>query len=354
MKISRELNRELAGIDGLDDYAIETTRGNHLKITMRVGGAKRVEYGPSTPSDWRSMHNVRARVKRAARELGAGDPGDPADPDDLRRERRRGTFVDPAPWPPPPSQPPSQPPAKPPRRAARPRFLPVVQEEDAMPKQPERDQRKQRTMNAMNAVGASTLIKPSGRAGAHRPPEPAAEPATEPDAKPDAKPARGPSPEGHPLERLTRLEMQTAQLHAMVTGLRHQVVALTEVLAGRAAAPAPKPEPRPAPKPKPAPKPARKSRGETGNALRNAVVRDKRWPDWRVRHGWSAATVALADLRRLARTWGLIDESGAFTPLAHRLLAEGKPAGRGRQKAKPEKPKHQADDDAGVRYVKWW
>lgn len=53
------------------DYVIERTKGGHLAVCMRHNGARATVIAPSTPSDHRSMLNVRTQLRRAAVSLAA-------------------------------------------------------------------------------------------------------------------------------------------------------------------------------------------------------------------------------------------------------------------------------------------
>jgi hypothetical protein len=57
-KIQRELTREFPFA------VIEHTGGNHFRLTLPNG---RSVFAPATPSDCRSLRNVRAEVRRALR-----------------------------------------------------------------------------------------------------------------------------------------------------------------------------------------------------------------------------------------------------------------------------------------------
>lgn len=57
-KIQRDLRRQF-------DFArIEPTRGGHYRLVLPNG---RSVIAPSTPSDWRTLNNMRAMVKRKLR-----------------------------------------------------------------------------------------------------------------------------------------------------------------------------------------------------------------------------------------------------------------------------------------------
>ena len=55
-KIERELRREFAGA------TVESTNGGHIRLRLENG---ETVITASTPSDWRTMRNLRAEVKRA-------------------------------------------------------------------------------------------------------------------------------------------------------------------------------------------------------------------------------------------------------------------------------------------------
>nr|WP_250807463.1 hypothetical protein [Neorhizobium tomejilense] len=52
-----------------EEYEIERTKSGHLAVRLARGGAKVTVFAPGTPSDHRSMLNVRTKLKRAASEL---------------------------------------------------------------------------------------------------------------------------------------------------------------------------------------------------------------------------------------------------------------------------------------------
>lgn len=48
------------------DYEINRTKSGHFAVEMRISGVKRTVFAPGTPSDHRSMKNVRTKLRRAA------------------------------------------------------------------------------------------------------------------------------------------------------------------------------------------------------------------------------------------------------------------------------------------------
>ena len=50
-------------------YEIERTKSGHLAVRMAAGNARTTVFAPGTPSDHRSMLNVRTKLKRAVEEL---------------------------------------------------------------------------------------------------------------------------------------------------------------------------------------------------------------------------------------------------------------------------------------------
>ena len=53
------------------DHVIELTKGGHLSIQLRHKGAKKTVFAPQTPSDHRSMLDVKRKVRIAFNELTA-------------------------------------------------------------------------------------------------------------------------------------------------------------------------------------------------------------------------------------------------------------------------------------------
>lgn len=53
------------------DHVIELTKGGHLSIQLRHNGAKKTVFAPQTPSDHRSMLDVKRKVRTAFNELTA-------------------------------------------------------------------------------------------------------------------------------------------------------------------------------------------------------------------------------------------------------------------------------------------
>lgn len=53
------------------DHVIELTKGGHLSIQLTHNGAKRTVFAPQTPSDRRSMLDVKRKVRLAFTELSA-------------------------------------------------------------------------------------------------------------------------------------------------------------------------------------------------------------------------------------------------------------------------------------------
>ncbi|MNU29049.1 hypothetical protein D3C71_174960 [compost metagenome] len=52
------------------DYDIVQTRSGHYAVTIRSGGRKAKVIAPGTPSDHRSMLNVRAKIRQTVRSFG--------------------------------------------------------------------------------------------------------------------------------------------------------------------------------------------------------------------------------------------------------------------------------------------
>jgi hypothetical protein len=53
------------------EYEIGRTRSGHFSVVMTIRGAKVTVFAPGTPSDHRSMKNVRTKLRRAAQNLAA-------------------------------------------------------------------------------------------------------------------------------------------------------------------------------------------------------------------------------------------------------------------------------------------
>jgi hypothetical protein len=53
------------------DHEIGLTKGGHLSIQLRHNGKKRTVFAPQTPSDHRSMLDVKRKVKLAYNEMAA-------------------------------------------------------------------------------------------------------------------------------------------------------------------------------------------------------------------------------------------------------------------------------------------
>lgn len=53
------------------DHDIRAAKGGHISITLRHNGAHRTVFSPLTPSDHRSMLNVKTKVRRAFNEMAA-------------------------------------------------------------------------------------------------------------------------------------------------------------------------------------------------------------------------------------------------------------------------------------------
>lgn len=52
------------------DYDIVQTKSGHYAVTIRSGGRKARVIAPGTPSDHRSMLNVRAKIRQTVRSFG--------------------------------------------------------------------------------------------------------------------------------------------------------------------------------------------------------------------------------------------------------------------------------------------
>ena len=65
--------KELAKIveEFTTDHEIALTSGGHLRILLRRNGATKTVFAPQTPSDHRSMLNVRTKVKHAYAQMAA-------------------------------------------------------------------------------------------------------------------------------------------------------------------------------------------------------------------------------------------------------------------------------------------
>jgi hypothetical protein len=48
------------------DYEIHRTKSGHFAVEMKISGSKKTVFAPGTPSDHRSMMNVRTKLRRAA------------------------------------------------------------------------------------------------------------------------------------------------------------------------------------------------------------------------------------------------------------------------------------------------
>jgi hypothetical protein len=48
------------------DYEIARTRSGHFAVVMKLGQSKATVFAPGTPSDHRSMKNVRTKLRKAA------------------------------------------------------------------------------------------------------------------------------------------------------------------------------------------------------------------------------------------------------------------------------------------------
>jgi hypothetical protein len=56
--------RTVMAVADLHGGSVTTTRGNHLRIELPQGGTV---YTSSTPSDWRSLKNMQATLRRMSR-----------------------------------------------------------------------------------------------------------------------------------------------------------------------------------------------------------------------------------------------------------------------------------------------
>jgi hypothetical protein len=53
------------------DYEINRTKSGHFAVEMRISGSTKTIFAPGTPSDHRSMMNVRTKLRRAANMMSA-------------------------------------------------------------------------------------------------------------------------------------------------------------------------------------------------------------------------------------------------------------------------------------------
>lgn len=53
------------------DYEIIRTKRGHFAVEMRIKGSTRTIFAPGTPSDHRSMMNVRTKLRKAANLMSA-------------------------------------------------------------------------------------------------------------------------------------------------------------------------------------------------------------------------------------------------------------------------------------------
>jgi hypothetical protein len=53
------------------DHSIDLTNGGHVRIVLRRRGQSRTVFAPQTPSDHRSMLNVRTKVRHAFQQMAA-------------------------------------------------------------------------------------------------------------------------------------------------------------------------------------------------------------------------------------------------------------------------------------------
>lgn len=63
--------RGMAEEAGLAVERIGISRGGHIEVTVAIGGRRRKVFTPNTPSDWRGQKNLKADLRRLARELAA-------------------------------------------------------------------------------------------------------------------------------------------------------------------------------------------------------------------------------------------------------------------------------------------
>lgn len=64
--------REILRREGNPPFSLEKTRGGHFRVTLDLGGTRKVFIAPSTPSDHRSILNFRASIRRTLREHDMG------------------------------------------------------------------------------------------------------------------------------------------------------------------------------------------------------------------------------------------------------------------------------------------
>lgn len=60
-----KLAREFCG-----EVYVEAINNGHYRIALTGPKGTRTVFAPSTPSDWRSMKNMRSQIRRTAKELG--------------------------------------------------------------------------------------------------------------------------------------------------------------------------------------------------------------------------------------------------------------------------------------------
>lgn len=70
------VNKQLQHLQSLvqefaSDYEVNRTKSGHFAVEIRIKGAKRTIFAPGTPSDHRSMMNVRTKLRRAANLMSA-------------------------------------------------------------------------------------------------------------------------------------------------------------------------------------------------------------------------------------------------------------------------------------------
>lgn len=53
-----------------DEVFVEVMNNGHYRIAMTGPKGTRTVFAPSTPSDWRSIKNVRSQIRRTAKKLG--------------------------------------------------------------------------------------------------------------------------------------------------------------------------------------------------------------------------------------------------------------------------------------------
>jgi diadenosine tetraphosphate (Ap4A) HIT family hydrolase len=66
-KHQKELKRIIA--EFTTDHDIQPAKSGHIAITIRRNGAQRTVFSPLTPSDHRSMLNVKTKIRRAFNEM---------------------------------------------------------------------------------------------------------------------------------------------------------------------------------------------------------------------------------------------------------------------------------------------